>query len=261
MMTWRNTFLTGLVLSVWIISWLAGAGCRSTTGRNPGEANLSPSMVKTPTEPALSATNKPGFMSRHFGSKTNQPAMGATPAPRIEASMPPASVRSNTDTTFTPYRIQASDTLLIALRGITPEQPSIELVVDENGEIRLPYINDIKAAGKTTSELENIIRDAYLTQKIYKHLTVNVIVPSQTAPTFYIKGEVRSPGRIPYVNGMTVLSAVAAAGGPTDFASSDLMLLRGSKRVKLNYSELEKHPERDQPIQAGDIVILERSWF
>ena len=164
---------------------------------------------------------------------------------------------------FPTYHIQVNDTLMIFLRGITPEQPQLELMVDENGDVKLPYINTIKAEGSTASELEDAIRRSYLSHKIYKNITVNVIIPAQTtpAPSFYIKGEVHSPGRIPYVNGMTVLTAVAAAGGPNDYFSPSMVLLRGTQKIKINYYDLEKHPDQDIPIQAGDIIIVDKSWF
>jgi polysaccharide export outer membrane protein len=226
------------------------------------EAPPPPPVVVTkpaPTTAPVAVTNQPGFFARLFGSSSSAPAAGATaqnPGPRA-----PVATESGDAKTYVPYRIQVNDTLLVALRSITPEQPNIELVVDENGEIKLPYINSIKAEGRTTSELESLIRDTYITQKIYKRMTVNVIVPAMTQPTFYIKGEVRSPGRLPYVNGMTLLTAIAGAGGPTDFASDNMELLRGGKKIKFNYYDLEKHPEKDQAIQAGDIIIVSKSLF
>lgn len=176
------------------------------------------------------------------------------------AEVPPPMVSNKP---FAPYRIQVNDTLFISLRGITPEQPNLEMVVDEKGDIKLPYINTLKAEGATASELEDTVRQSYLTHKIYRNLTVNIIIPSQATPnpTFYIKGEVRSPGRIPFVNGMTVLAAIAAAGGPTDYFSPDMTLLRGTQKIKMNYHDIEKHPDHDRPIQAGDIIIVDKSWF
>jgi protein involved in polysaccharide export with SLBB domain len=184
----------------------------------------------------------------------------ATPKITSRTETPPPFVSNKA---FAPYRIQVNDTLLIALRGITPEQPNLEMVVDEKGDIKLPYINTVKAEGSTASELEDTIRRSYLTHKIYRSITVNVMIPSQVtpSPTFYIKGEVRSPGRIQFVNVMTVLSAIAAASGPTDYFSPDMTLLRGTQKIKVNYHDIEKHPDHDQPIQSGDIIIVEKSWF
>jgi len=175
----------------------------------------------------------------------------------------PAQTLVSNNKPFTPYRIQVNDTLMISIRGITPEQPNLEMVVDEKGDVKMPYINTVKAEGSTASELEDAIRQSYLNHKIYKNLTVNIIIPAQAtpAPTFYIKGEVHQPGRILFQNGMTVLTAIAAAGGPTDYFSPDMTLLRGTQKIKINYNDIEKHPDHDQPVQAGDIIIVEKSLF
>jgi len=263
-MTTQHASRSLAVAGVLIGSLLLGAGCHKLSAGKSGAASAPPPPPVVVTQPApapapVAVTNQPGFFARWFGSSSTVPAAGATaqkPGPRASVA-----TESGDNKAYVPYRIQVNDTLLVALRSITPEQPNIELVVDENGEIKLPYINSIKAEGRTTSELETIIRDTYLTQKIYKRMTVNVIVPSQTQPTFYIKGEVRSPGRLPYVNGMTLLTAIAGAGGPTDFASDSMELLRGGKKIKFNYYDLEKHPEKDQAIQAGDIIIVSKSLF
>ena len=60
---------------------------------------------------------------------------------------------------------------------------------------------------------------------------------------------------------MTLLTAIVAAGGPTEFFTPNMILLRGGKKIKFNYYDLEKRPEQDQPIQAGDIIIVDKSWL
>lgn len=233
-----------------------------------GKRSAPPAVVAVKPEVqksvAKDGVNKQGFFARLFAGKTNE--LTAVVSTSAAAAKPPAAktlpgTSADGSKTFIPYRIQMNDTLMVALRGITPEQPNVELVVDEHGEIKLPYINNIKAEGLTTSELETLIRETYVQQKIYKRLTVNIIVPAMTAPTFYVKGEVRSPGRLPYVNGMTLLTAIVAAGGPTEYFTPNMELLRGGKKLKFNYFDLEKHPEQDQPIQAGDIIIVNKSWL
>ena len=286
-MTTTRAALSFVVAGVLIGSLVLGAGCRKFSANKNGAAGAPPPPPAVVTQPAVpmpppvvvtepaapklppvveakpaaaaTSAKEPGFFARLFPSKSAQPA--AATAASNAAPSDQAAKTNDASKAYIPYRIQVNDTLLIALRSITPEQPNIELVVDENGEIKLPYINSIKADGRTTSELETTIRDTYINQKIYKRMTVNVIVPAMTQPTFYIKGEVRSPGRLPYVNGMTLLTAIAAAGGPSDFATPNMELLRGGKKIKFNYYDLEKHPEQDQPIQAGDIIIVYKSWL
>ena len=267
MITMRAS-LTFMVSAALLGGALLGSGCRKVSVAKPDQPSVTkpPPVVSTkPVAPvvakeAVAPASKPGFFASLFGGKSSQ---SADHAATQTSSTPTTPVTANVDTnrSYVPYRIQINDTLMIALRSITPEQPNIDLIVDENGEIKLPYINSIKADGKTTSELETLIRDTYINQKIYKRMTVNVIVPAMTSPTFYIKGEVRSPGRLPYVNGMTLLTAIAAAGGPSDFFTPNMELLRGGKKIKFNYYDLEKHPDQDQPIQAGDIIIVYKSWL
>jgi protein involved in polysaccharide export with SLBB domain len=204
-----------------------------------------------------------GLVAAAVGPGCQMPSLRKSRAPVVKTTARAETPSPFVSKPFTPYRIQVNDTLMIALRGITPEQPNLEMVVDEKGDIKLPYINTVKAEGSTASELEDAIRSSYLTNKIYRHITVNVILPSQAtpAPSFYIKGEVRQPGRLLFVNGMTVLKAIASAGGPTDYFSPSLTLLRGQQKIKINYYDIEKHPERDQPVQEGDIIIVEKSIF
>lgn len=263
-MTHLRISFSDTALLVLTISVLLSAGCRKVVAgkESNGGTSATPPPVVAAKPVADHKSDSPsgkrsGFFSRLFSSKEAQATVTTNSMAQSAVSV------SSTDgsRTHIPYRIQVNDTLLVSLRSITPEQPNVELIVDENGEIKLPYINSIKAEGRTTSELETLIRDTYLSQKIFKRMTVNVIVPAMTQPTFYVKGEVRSPGRLPYVNGMTLLTAIAAAGGPTDFASSSMVLLRGGKKIKFNYYDLEKHPDQDQPIQAGDIVVVDKSIF
>ncbi len=287
-----RTSCTLTLVAALLGGWVAGVGCRSAsarkaagTGTNAPTAVAKSSVKETPaatkTTKAVSTakagktttvakpqpdttattTNRPGFFARLFGPKVAKPAPTPATAATTAKSPVPVVTNVNTNKTFVPYRIQVNDTLIISLRGITPEQPNVEQVVDENGEIKLPYISALKAEGRTPSELETLIRDTYIEQKIYRRLTVNIIIPAQTQPTFYVKGEVRSPGRIPFVSGMTLLAGIVAAGGPTDFFSPNMTLLRGGKRIKFNYYDLEKYPEKDQPVQAGDIIVIDKSWF
>jgi polysaccharide export outer membrane protein len=81
-----------------------------------------------------------------------------------------------------------------------------------------------------------------------------IYVPIQV---FYATGEVKHPNRYPYEDGMTVLMAVTTAGGFTDKASpgrtSIIRYLKGRKeKFKVNL---------DDPIRAGDTIVVPESWF
>jgi polysaccharide export outer membrane protein len=130
-------------------------------------------------------------------------------------------------------------------------------VIDESGYVSLPYLNMVKAAGKSASELERDIRGLYLQRQIYRDISVNVVLPSQG---YYVRGEVKQPGRYPLVSGLTLVQALAAAGGYTEFANTrKVKLLRGGDTTLHDIRELEQHPEDDVPIKVGDVIVVPRS--
>ncbi|MFH0954137.1 MAG: polysaccharide biosynthesis/export family protein, partial [Verrucomicrobiota bacterium] len=160
---------------------------------------------------------------------------------------------------LTAYRLKPGDPLVIYLRGIPGQEQQIEDIVDESGVINMPYINVVQAGGRTTTELEQTIRKAYLDQQIYKYITVNVVVPARS---YFVKGEVRQPGRFPLVSGMTIVQAIAGAGGFSEFADrGNVEVIRGTRRFRVNVRELEQHPERDRELEAGDVITVQRSFF
>lgn len=151
------------------------------------------------------------------------------------------------------YRFKVGDAVIVNITGITPPD-TVEDIVDEKGFISMPYIGQVKAEGETASKLEEIVHKAYVPD-YYKYATISVFVPSRI---YYIRGEVRQPGRYPLVPGMTILQAVATAGGYTDYASKKVQLLRGGKTIKVNLKDLERSPDKDIPLKAQDQIIIPR---
>ncbi len=157
-------------------------------------------------------------------------------------------------------RLSPNDSLMVHLSGIPrQERPEFSLVVDEHGFITLPYIEPIRAAGLTASELQSEIRSAYVDGEIYRNITVNITIPTQN---YFVRGEVRQPGRYPKISGLTVLQAIASAGGYTEFANSRrITMIREGETTELNARDIERNPERDIEIEPGDIIIVPRSMF
>ncbi len=228
-----------------------------------------------PAQPAQK-TGKKSFWRFFGGSERAQPAGAAQeavvarpgPAPTSNIAQSAAVSQAAISAVSKPepsptgvYRLKVGDPVVVYLRGI-PGVPGgeqqIENVVGENGSIQLPYINNVNVLNMTATEAQDLIRQAYLDQQIYKHLTVNVVIPARS---YYIRGEVRQPGRYPLVGAITVLQAIAAAGGYTEFASYSVEIVRGERRISLNMRQVEKRPELDQPLEPGDIIVVNRSFF
>lgn len=111
----------------------------------------------------------------------------------------------------------------------------------------------------TSSQLQAAIQKAYLDGKIYRHITINVMIPTQS---YYVRGEVRQPGRFALTGGMTILKALAAAGGYTEFANPRRVnVIRMGETFETNVRDIERSPERDVEVQPGDVIVVPRSMF
>lgn len=156
------------------------------------------------------------------------------------------------------YRLRVGDGVSISFRGI-PTPFDVIAEVDENGFIKLQYVDRIKAAGLTSSELEDAIQAAYVPE-YYRQMTVTVFIPSQS---YYVRGEVTRPGRFPVEGvGVTLLQAIATSGGYTEYANPKRVeILRGGAISRHDLTEIERNPEMDVPVLAGDVVIVRRRFF
>ncbi len=136
-----------------------------------------------------------------------------------------------------------------------------EALVRTDGKITIPLINDIQAAGKTPMELQKDIEarlKAYVTNP-----EVTVTVRDPASHKFYILGEIQHTGEYPLTKRLTVLQAFALAGGFTEWASKDEILLlrkKGGKdiTIRINYKELAdgENLKQNVYIQADDTIIV-----
>ena len=136
-----------------------------------------------------------------------------------------------------------------------------EVLVRLDGKISFPLLNDLQAAGVTTGDLKRTIEDGL--KKYVAHPVVTVAVKSPTSQKFYVLGEVLHTGEYPLFKNMTVLQAFSVAGGFTQWASKDeIILLRrqeGKETIhRINYKDITRGRESGQNmiIQADDTIIV-----
>lgn len=157
------------------------------------------------------------------------------------------------------YELQFDDTVVVSLLGLREFREPIETTIDENGEISMPYIDDVKAEGKTSSELADYIKDLYIENGIYKDLNVKVMIPSQNS--YYIRGEVKRPGGYPWKSGITLSQAISSAAGVTEYASSKVYLTRRGEVQQFDIRDIEKDPSMDVLLRPDDQIRVKRSIF
>ena len=104
------------------------------------------------------------------------------------------------------------------------EDLSGEFGVAGNGDISFPLIGDVVAAGRTVQQVQNTIaarlRDGYVKDP---RVSAEVL----TFRPFFILGEIAKPGEYPYMDAMTVLNAIATAGGFTYRANHSVVFIKG----------------------------------
>jgi protein involved in polysaccharide export with SLBB domain len=129
-----------------------------------------------------------------------------------------------------------------------------EYEINNSGQVSIPLAGHIKAAGATTRQLEKAIASA-LAKGIVRDPRVNVEI-AQYRP-YYILGEVKKSGEYPYRHGLTVMDAVASAGGFTYRANENKVLLRRSG------AGVEEALPLDAPVPVfpGDNIRIPERYF
>jgi protein involved in polysaccharide export with SLBB domain len=157
------------------------------------------------------------------------------------------------------YPLRVGDKIKVELGGIPDKIDPMERDIKEDGNITLAYIGDIKAAGRSPSELEKDIKDAYV-PKWFNNVNVSV---TPLARYFYVMGMVNGSagsGRIFYTPGITVLGAISSAGDFTPFANKHhVQITRHDGKIEyVDCIKALKHPELDVLIYPGDRINVPR---
>ncbi|ABS64607.1 polysaccharide export protein [Parvibaculum lavamentivorans DS-1] len=150
------------------------------------------------------------------------------------------------------YRLDTGDQLRVVVFG--QSDLSGDFTVDGTGAISMPLLPPLVARGMTTDEFERAVADE-LGAKLLRNPNVSVQV-TQFRP-FFILGEVQRAGQYPFVNGMTVQSAAAIAGGFTYRADADRVKItrnRGDRIVELGV-------DSNAPVMPGDTILVKERYF
>lgn len=138
---------------------------------------------------------------------------------------------------------------------------SAEVLVRPDGKISLPLINDIAAVGSTLDQLR--ARIATEARRFIEAPQVTVVVKAINSRKVFLTGEVEKPGVYPLTGPMTVLQLIATAGGLSDFAKRDrILVLRTvdgkSVRFPFDYAALLAGYALHQNIvlRPGDTVVV-----
>lgn len=141
------------------------------------------------------------------------------------------------------------------------ESLSREVTVRPDGNISLPLLNDLRAAGLTPDELR--VRLAELAAKYVQEPSATVIVKEIRSRNVFITGSVGKPGSYPLNGDMNVLQLIAQAGGLLEFADAKhIVIIRTEKERQhhftFNYKDVvrQKNMAQNIALKPGDTVVV-----
>ncbi len=148
------------------------------------------------------------------------------------------------------YVLSPNDKLKITVFG--EEDLSGEFVVDATGNVSIPLIGEVRAAGTSLRafqrNIEARLRAGYLVDPRVSAEILNF-------RPFYVLGEVKNPGEYAYTSGLTLLNAIAQAGGFTPLANTSTIAI---KRPGAE-GELRAVVQAGMPISPGDTLRVEKA--
>jgi polysaccharide export outer membrane protein len=193
---------------------------------------------------------------------------GCVNGPRLGESGEPLAVAEKTElpapsgadlmAAATPYRVGPFDKLAITVFG-APEL-SGDFQTDAAGRLSMPLIGQVDAVGATPKELSDAIA-AKLRGNYVRNPQVTVNLTETTNQKFTIDGQVTEPGSYAVVGNMSLMRAVAAAKGASEFARlDDVVVFRtvdGKPMAALyNLSSIRRGLYADPKIYPNDVVIV-----
>ena len=195
-----------------------------------------------------------GLTARHASAQAQgQQAPPPSSAPLRQPAVTPRPVEPGS------YRIGPEDVLDISVWKNAELTRTVSVRPD--GRISLPLLNDIQAANLTPMQLRDSLAKQY--GEYVAEPEVSVIVKEIHSIKVSVVGSVKTPGRYELKSQATVLEALALAGGLTDFAKRDRIVIfrrsgKGWLTLPFNYSKIVSDWDEEQNIllEPGDIIVI-----
>ena len=228
-MTFRYVTLATVITLAPDVAWA------QATTRQPAPTGVAtPSTTKPPAPTPTPSTAKPTAPAAPATAPATQPPVQAAPAD---------------------YRIGTEDVLgILFWREM---EMSGDVTVRPDGMITLPLLGDVRAVGLTTDQLKDVLQKS--AARILPDANVTVVVRQLNSRKVYVTGQVGMSGAYPLVGPRTVVQAIAMAGGLTEYAKGEeILIVRGSTTFRFNYKEVQRGRKLEQNIQLqpGDQIMV-----
>jgi polysaccharide export outer membrane protein len=164
------------------------------------------------------------------------------------------------------YRIGPGDTLKVYV--FQNEELSTTVPVRPDGKISTPLVEDMVAVGKSPSQLARDIEKSLAEYVKSPKVNVVVMVAASVFSQVKVIGQVKTPQALAYRDGMTVLDAVLAVGGLSQFAAGNrahIVRTENGKqieiKVKLDALVNSGDMKQNLPLKPGDVLVVPETRF
>lgn len=169
-------------------------------------------------------------------------------------------VADNAQELASTYRIYPGDEIEIYVWGEERLQRTVKVLPD--GTLAFPLVGQTRAAGFTLAEIETIITDRLASEYRGEVPRVTASIVSSAATQFSVMGRVNAPGAFTPSRQLNVLEALALAGGPSEFANlDDILVLRKVNGTivpyRVNVSRLFKANVRSSHVEDANIMTMQ----
>lgn len=159
------------------------------------------------------------------------------------------------------YKIAPMDTLDIKVFRM-PDLTG-EFQVDLTGRISLPLIGEVAVADMTTAELDRALTQKF-GERYLENPDLSVGIKESAARNLTVDGAVKSAGAYPVSGPLTLMQAVARAGGTTEDANprrvAVFRTIEGKRQAAaFDLVDIRRGLEEDPAVYAGDIVVVDGS--
>jgi polysaccharide export outer membrane protein len=155
--------------------------------------------------------------------------------------------------------IRKGDVFEIRLSGMPvdyAQEFALAYTVGDDGEVRIPLIGQMRAAGISVTQLARNIESKLVADKIFTNPTC--VISLQPASRFVtVGGAVRAPQAVPWNTDMSLTNAITRAGDFSDFANkTKVKVTREGKVNYYNTKKIDKDPTQNPKLLPGDEVYV-----
>ena len=220
-------------------------------------ALVSTAAAASAAEPATATQGRENMVTGPNGAATTGGAARDRAEPTATGRRPDAGASPEAE-----YRVGPQDLIEVSVYGLPELARTVR--VNSEGRISLPLIGQVEAKGLTAQGLEKVVAEK-LSEKYLQNPQVTIFIKEFTTLRFTVEGAVNKPGVFPLVGQMTLLRALAVAGGQGPLSDmSEIVLFRvtpAGESISLKYdaTKIRTGEMADPLIQNDDLVVVNRS--